>query len=219
MPRHRFRYSGLLEGIVISFVGLVVFAIILLARGDSAPITETDANSQKTWTTEQFTSGVSSNETLGVVQTPAVVAPTPIVLGTPSADELIPVAAGANVDLTLVRMAELPLLTQEQAIRSIHDLGVPFALSKDWLGQDVTITATYGLATFGYRSHEGAEWVGFRSALLSTGELLDHVERRPMWIIEYNVVFNEDPLLSHTAYAVDALTSTVLWAWGYNVQK
>lgn len=70
---------------------------------------------------------------------------------------------------------------------------------------------------------DGAPWIGNRNIPLPTGEILDHIDSRPMWIVDVGGVegfYGGEPGLSvppynHVVYAVDDLTQAVLFAWSY----
>lgn len=108
-------------------------------------------------------------------------------------------------------------------MQAIADIGMPWAHGGTWENMPVTIQAYYGLATFGGLGFNGV-WEGERNIPLPSGEVLDHIEGRPMWIIDYgNTTFvaggcpdcPEPPDYDHSVYAVDAATGEVWIVWGY----
>lgn len=126
-------------------------------------------------------------------------------------------------DLTLRRTDSEPPISQNEAMEAVYDLGVPWGRGDDWERGPVTVDAHYGLATFGEQGNDEV-WLGPRNVPLPSGEVLDHVEERPMWIIDYgNTVFHasgcpdcaEPPDYDHTVYAIDAETAEVWFVWGY----
>lgn len=94
-------------------------------------------------------------------------------------------------------------------------------------GKVVTVTATFGLATFGKPGPNG-KWVGitdvpeFTCAAIRqctrTGKTLDHIENRPMWVLDYkNLTFyGSGATYNHTVYTVDDKTDLMLYGWAYN---
>ena len=135
----------------------------------------------------------------------------------------IDVPALKQKDITLIAVDAPPVIPVEQVLRAIADIGVPWALGGQWNGKDVTITPYYGLATFGRPGLNGV-WEGDRNIPLPNGEVLDHSENRPMWIVDYgNTEFlaggcpdcPEPPKYNHSVYAVDAATGQVWTIWGY----
>ena len=61
-------------------------------------------------------------------------------------------------------------------------------------------------------------WIGHRNIALPTGEVLDHIENRPVWIIDYGntIGYGSQATFNHTVYAVDHLTGGVMLIWFYN---
>jgi len=100
----------------------------------------------------------------------------------------------------------------------VEDLGVPFGLGGDYLGKPVTVTAAYGLGTFGHWDPVAGAWIGdLHIPLKGTDIVLDHIEHRPMWILDYGnvVAYGSQTTFNHAVYAVDEETRTVLLAWFY----
>lgn len=142
---------------------------------------------------------------------------------TPETGEVITLPASRAGELTLVDTGATPLISQEQAMQAVADLGVPWGLGGRWQGKPVTVSAAHGLATFGRPGENGKPWVGDRNILLPNGKRLDHIEDRPMWIIDYGNTIGygggcpECPpaIFDHTVYAVDTQTEAVLKIWFY----
>jgi hypothetical protein len=64
--------------------------------------------------------------------------------------------------------------------------------------------------------------LGDRYFLLEgTDVVLDHIENRPMWILDYDNAYahGTQVVFKHAAYAVDAQTRTVLKIWFYDPIK
>jgi len=95
---------------------------------------------------------------------------------------------------------------------------LPWGLGGQFQGKTVTVAAWYGLGTVGHPGDAGKPWLGRRNIPLKDGTLLDHIQHRPMWIIDYgNMVAygagapkKPAPVYNHTVYLVDAQTRTVL---------
>lgn len=127
-------------------------------------------------------------------------------------------------DITLIRADAQPVNSQEQIMRAIADLGVPWALGGEWNGKTVTIQAYYGLATQGRPGVNGMPWEGVLNIPLPNGVMLDRIENRAMWIIDYgNTEFADSgcpdcaaqPKKNHSVYLIDDATAAVLLVWGY----
>ncbi len=132
--------------------------------------------------------------------------------------------AFAGQDLTVVRPDAPPLISQAEAMEAVSRLGVPWGNGGEWEGRTVTVAATYGLVTAGGPGEGGKPWVGLRNLPLPDGTTLDHIEGRPMWIIDYgNTYFvgagcpecTPPPDYDHSVYLIDAATASVWVAWGY----
>ena len=77
------------------------------------------------------------------------------------------------------------------------------------------VEATFGLATLGSATEDGS-WIGDRNIPLPTGEVLDHIENRPVWIIDYGNTIGYSWRFNHSVYAVDDATGGVMVIWVYN---
>ena len=178
-------------------------------------------------TDQGATASVAAAQVVGTVApVPATATPVPAT-ATPAAGEAIPLPAALSTPagLSLIRAAVPPAISQQAAMQAIADQwGVPWALGGQWEGKPVTVQAWYGLATFGEPNRNGKGWIGYQNIRLETGEVLDHIENRPVWIIDYgNTVFHSagcpgcppPPKYNHTVYAVDVLTGTVMMVWPY----
>lgn len=189
-----------------AFGGIVVFALIGVAfsmlsndsgSGDDAAMQAVAATGEPT------------------VSGDATAAQTPGSTTTPAPGEVILLPASPYGQLTLVYADTPPAISEAAAIE----------LARGWssepLGDD--ITATFGLATFGQPGVDGAPWIGNRNIPLPTGELLDHIDSRPMWIVDVGSVegfYAGEPGLSlppynHVVYAVDDMTQAVVLVWSY----
>ncbi|HUZ02869.1 MAG TPA: hypothetical protein VMU89_21215 [Thermomicrobiaceae bacterium] len=137
---------------------------------------------------------------------------------TPAIGGVIALPASQSGDLTLVRTTRSPTFSQQAAMQLVEDLGVPFGLGGDYLGKPVTVTAAYGLGTFGHWDPVAGAWIGdLHIPLKGTDIVLDHIEHRPMWILDYGnvVAYGSQTTFNHAVYAVDEETRTVLLAWFY----
>lgn len=193
---------------VMLLVGGGLLVLVLMSA-----LSTTDAHEPAQPTIPQQTDMAVPAGTIAATETPhAAITPFPTEVG-----QIIPLVSSSGADLTLVRTEAPELISREDAIQAVADLGVPFAHGGEWRGNELSISATYGVGTFGAWDAAANTWEGPRNLLLPDGQILDHVEDRPMWILEYrNATFDGDPPLSHTAYAVDAHTGGVLLIWGYD---
>ncbi len=144
--------------------------------------------------------------------------PSPV--ATPAVGEVIPLPASTPGGLTLVQTDKVPAFSQQEAMQIVHDFGIPFALGGDWEGLQVTVSAAYGLGTFGHPGPPGMPWVGLQHVpLKGTDVVLDHIENRPMWILDYGNVRagGSQAEFRHAVYAVDEETRSVLTIWFYDV--
>lgn len=132
-------------------------------------------------------------------------------------------AFAAN-DITMVHTDAQPVTSQERIMRSIADLGIPWGLGGEWEGKTVTIQSYFGLVTQGSPGRNGMLWEGVLNTPLPNGVVLDHIENRAMWIIDYgNTQFVDStcpdcapaPMKNHSVYLIDDETGAVLLAWGY----
>jgi hypothetical protein len=122
-------------------------------------------------------------------------------------------------------------------MRTVYNLGLPFAFGGTFNGKTVSLTATYGLATFGKRNQNGL-WEGSVNIPIQTcnadgkcnptGKYLDHIENRPVWILDYGntewpasarpcatSLCPTPTVYNHSVYAVDAITGAPLFGWPY----
>lgn len=133
----------------------------------------------------------------------------------------LPAALADHQNLTLRRPATNPQLSAQDAMRLVT---APWGMGGDYKGKKVTITATYGLATLGSRGADG-KWVGGPRNLTIAGQVLDYIENRPMWILDYaNTEFivggcpapcPPPPTYTHTVYAIDEQTKILVFGWFY----
>jgi hypothetical protein len=143
----------------------------------------------------------------------------------PAASEVITLPSSESGELTLIRTDEPPAFSQQEAMQIVHDFGVDVALGGERFGKPVTVSATYGIGTLGRPGGPGLPWLGDRNVpLKGTGTILDHVENRPMWILDYDNAYAPAPacpgcdslFFKHAVYAVDEQTRSVLIVWFYN---
>jgi hypothetical protein len=138
-------------------------------------------------------------------------------------DDAVPAPCGGACDITL---RALPAgfdttMTQDEAVSILFDSGIPFARGGKDRGQTVSMDAAAGLATVGYRSENGQWLNGPLNMPLSDGTTLDHIEDRPVWILDYRTASTAipgDPLATptnHVVYIIDIETRTILQVLGY----
>ena len=100
----------------------------------------------------------------------------------------------------------------------VKSFGVPFGLGGEYEGQAVNVTAAYGIGTFGHSGGPGQPWIGDRNVpLKGTNTVLDHIENRPMWILDYGnvIAYGTQATFNHAVYAIDIQTRSVLMIWFY----
>ncbi len=171
-------------------------------------------------------------------------APTPsdvtVIVPKVSVGEVIPMPFDNKpVNVTLRRLAEAPLISLQEARLAVHNLGISWATGGQVNGRTVKLTAAYGLADLGGPGPNGA-WYGPRNVPIrncddkgnctSTGVVLDHIEKRPVWVLDYgNTVMEVSgpppdtckpactpiPNNNHSVYTVDAQTKDVIVAEFY----
>lgn len=130
-------------------------------------------------------------------------------------------SAGAPV--TLLRLPGEPPFSREEAMRVVATR-FPWGLGGAWEGTPVTVHAWYGLGTIGQRGPTGG-WSGSVNIPLDTGDTLDHIEDRPLWLLDYGNVPGiigsgcpgclPPPVYNHNVYAIDAATRSLLWTASY----
>ncbi len=158
---------------------------------------------------------------LGAGTTPST-SPMPV---TPAMGEVIPLPSSESGELTLIRTDKSPAFSEQEAMQIVHDFGVDIALGGERLGKPVTPSATYGIGILGRPGGPGLPWLGDRNIpLKGKGVILDHVENRPMWILDYDNAYAPAPacpgcdslFFKHAVYAVDEQTRSVLVVWFYD---
>jgi hypothetical protein len=125
--------------------------------------------------------------------------------------------------VTLRSVSEPPLITQQQAMEIVAK-DFPWGHGGTWEGKHVTVQAWYGLGSIGYADSRG-NWLGSLNIPLPSGQILDHIENRPMWLIAYGNVPGiiasacwgcaTVPVYTHDVYAVDAQSRSVIWLASY----
>jgi hypothetical protein len=130
---------------------------------------------------------------------------------------------GPSSEVMLYSTFAAPLISQQEAMQAVADLGVPWALGGEYNGKTVTVAAWYGCVSFGRPGNPSQLWPGAPTIRLKDGQVLDRIEYRAMWLIDYgNVVAHAagssatpGPEYNHAVYAIDAQTRTVLLTWFY----
>ncbi len=194
MRQKRFFHASLVEAVIL---GLIV--LILVGAGAVMQFNGND------------------DAALGAATAPSAI-PSPATI--PAVGEAFPLPASTSGELTLIRTEKAPAFSQQEAMQIVHDFGIPFALGGEWEGLQVTVSATYGIGTFGRPGGPGLPWLGDRNVpLKGTDVVLDHIENRPMWILDYDNVRagGSRAEFRHAVYAVDEETRSVLKIWFYDV--
>ena len=208
MHRGRFPHAAKVELLAIGIAAVIAGAVAFDGRqSSSAPRPAALAALAADAGTPAATSAVPT----------AVTTLLPTKVATPVPGEVIILPASGPGDLTLIATDILPSITQQQAMQAVYDMGVPWGLGDSYEGKTPVISATFGLATFGSQAPDG-QWVGLRNIPLPSGEMLDHIESRPVWIVDYGntVAYGSQAVFSNTVYAVDTATGVVVKTWFYN---
>lgn len=132
-------------------------------------------------------------------------------------DDVIALPAAEFADLTLIHTAIQPLMSKDEAIEITANFGSPPAISD-------TVTATFGLATFGWFDSPTQSWIGIQNVPMPSGETLSRIENRPMWIVDYGDMAVDGAgcpecapaSFNHLVYAVDVRTKAILFTWAYS---
>ncbi len=198
MRRMRIPHKLLIEAAILGTI-----AILVVAVGMSAGVIQRE------------------HAVLGASAAPST-SPIPV---TPAVGEVIPLPSSKSGELTLFRTDKPPAFSQQEAMQIVHDFGVDVALGGERFGRPVTASAAYGIGTLGRPGGPGLPWLGDRNIpLKGTGVILDHVENRPMWILDYDNAYAPAPacprcdslFFKHAVYAIDEQTRTVLIVWFYD---
>ncbi|CCF86204.1 hypothetical protein [Nitrolancea hollandica] len=193
MRQKRFPHSSLVE---LAVLGVIV--LILVTVGVASKLSRSDGAELSPAATPAASPGIDATPDVGQV------------IALPSSSSL-------SGGLTLVRTDKAPAISEQEAVKIIHDYGVPIGENRD--GQVVTYTATYGIGTLGRSGGPGLPWWGVRNIpLKGTDVVLDHVEHRPMWIIDCDNMYavGTQATFKHGVYAVDDQTGTILAIWFYD---
>lgn len=200
-------------------IAVVIVVIVFVSR------TSASVSNQSAQKSNKIESAANATVALSTVQP----SPTP----TLSTDAQVAVGQAYDrpyskkgIDIKVVKVATPPLISQEEAVQALTNLlgGKPFGN----LGSSITMTATYGLVTEGFAGPSG--WNGELNFHLSDGEVLDHIENRLMWVLDYGGVSvpiagqscsqagtcTVPPPDDHAIYLIDAATKMVLLATSYN---
>lgn len=186
------------KGYMKAIIGTITLAVMVVLVVVAVSATKGNGNSSSQPAATSVVAAVA-------VATPVpatTLAPTPIPLPSPTplplpTSTLLPtqVAVGQvipkvynkpEVGVTVVRAADVPLISQDMALQILVKQigGMPFGYGE--AGNTVTLDATYGLVTEGSPSSAG--WMGHRNLPLKDGEVLDHIENRSMWVLEFRGV-------------------------------
>ncbi len=223
--------SGVLLALIVGAVALI--SLTELNTPEQPPVHLANSNPKTLGTT--LATGTPS-PTIATATTTSVAPSIP-------PGQVISLPSSERGDLTLVSTNLPPTISQETAMRAVYNLGLTFALGGQVVnGKSVTLQATFGLATFGKLANDGKNWEGNVNIPIqtctsdgkcrTTGQILDHIENRPMWILDYgNTIWpgsarpsdtcGKSPCptpvtYNHSVYAVDAITGVPMFAWPYS---
>ncbi len=198
----------------------------------------TAAPATVTPTSQPVTTTAAATNTPGVTLTPTVV---PVV--TPTWGGFPTITNGpqypskfAEQGLFIKPVAGTPIVSRDDALRAMLNRGEQTTLTivSDHQivvnGQSILYTAYYGLVTDGYRGPNGL-WAGGNlnvpvskctvdGKCVPTGEVLDHLENRPMWVVDLQITVQPSmptcppvgtpcpryPLPNHSVNLIDAQT-------------
>ena len=192
--------SNLKLGIgLIGLLCVLVLGVIAFANTNVSPNTSA---------TEPAVNGVATQATLSK----ALV--TTLTASTLSATDEVAVGQAYNrpyslppLHIKVVRAANPPLITQQTALQVLYN----YFGKTQWLlgkgdiksdtGEPITVEATYGLVTEGVAGPNGS-WGGgdanihlakctIEGVCTFTGEILDHFENRPMWVLVYTGIHED----------------------------
>lgn len=195
MRRQRFSRLSLVEAAILGLIAILVVGVGIAAGGIQR---------------EQVVLGAS-----------AASSASPAGAAIPAVGDVIPLPFIESGEITLVRTDKPPAFSGEEAVRIVRAFGVPDGevVRGD---KPVTCSATYGLGTLGRSGGPGLPWWGPRNVpLKGTDVILDHVENRPMWIVDCDNAYAatssgcpgcETPYFKHAVYPVDEQTRSVMMA-------
>lgn len=119
--------------------------------------------------------------------------------------------------MTLVRTDQPPVLSEADAVEVIRSYGIP--VNQQFGGRQISCIATYGIGTIGH-AVAGGFWSGAQNfPIKGTDKLLDHVENRPLWVVDCDNVYGggSRAIFKHAVHVVDAQTRTLLETWFYEI--
>jgi hypothetical protein len=127
--------------------------------------------------------------------------------------------------LNLSAVSSEPVFVLSDALAAVATLSPPWRLDTGPDGRPSTLTAAHGLATFGWLGSDGG-WRGLRRVPLPDGTILDHIDGRPMWILDFGNVHADPggnpttpiPTPNHAVFAVDDQAGAVIAVWTYRLQ-
>lgn len=164
-----------------------------------------------------------------IAATPTVASPTAVAI-TDETLITLPTALAQNLSELHIRATNLvPSISQRDAMQVVYNF-----TKQNWaLGKNGNTWAQFGLVTIGSSGGAGKPWAGLRNIQVlncsagkcqNTGQVLDHIENRPMWILDYgnvdapslgvlpcpNCTTTPIPDNNHIVYTVDVQTKTVM---------
>lgn len=220
--------------------GIVILVIIVTVAVITFAIASPKSVSQNGLATTIKTNSLQPAASLTTMPPTLTAAATvvPTVAGTPQIGSEIPLPfSGKGIGLSsFMRTPDLPLISEQDAMKAIHNLGINFAYGGQFNGKTVTVWAAFGLGTLGEPGKNGQGWVGEQhfpvrtcessGKCTETGQFLDRIDHRPMWVIDYGNLdipvgapppWNPNPPpLTNSVYFVDAQMKSVLITESYN---
>ena len=205
MHRNRFSHVAAVELVVVGSVISLVLGVVVFRQLEGPDTTGGTIYRGSTVPDMSATAG----------PTPQVIVASNVAVG-----EAMPLQSAIFGGITLFRTDMPPPISVEIAMKVVNDSGVPWGLGQSYDEKTPVVSAAFGLATAGSRAPDG-QWIGDRNIPLPDGRMLDHIENRPMWIIDYGntVGYGSGGAYNHTVYAVDAITQAVFLTWFYNVDS
>lgn len=197
MRRQRPRFKEWMQLGAVAVVAIFSVGLAIVLNGGSAD--------QRGSGQAQLLSGAAASATQsteGISATPGA---------SPAIGAVIPLPSSNYGELTLISTGTPPSITSAEAIDIVRR-SVTAPLTDQ-------ITSTFGLATFGQRGADG-RWVGDQNVRLPDGEIVDHIENRPMWIVDVGglegaVGGQTTRQYNHVVFAVDTMTRGVVLVWSY----
>jgi hypothetical protein len=219
------RYDPLLLT-ALTIVALVALGLLIAATF----LTKTEITAEATASKAQTTPVLSNLAAAPTTPTTVAAGSNPninLTVPTGAIGDIIPLPAQLSTtgDVVVRRSAQPAKLSLDEVLGAIDN---PWARGgKADNGLAITVNITFGLVTVGHRGSDG-QWYGLANIAefsctavrqcTKTGKLLDHVENRPIWVLDYKnlITFGTGTSYNHTVYLVDDATGQFFYLWGYN---